>query len=266
MTPLGLLRISAGIVCLGVAAWLAAFGFPAKKFSPAVPPQVVAKTPAPLEILGSNAIDLGTLRQTETTKKALRVRNNSASTVFVHGVMATCGCTTPKISADRIPAGEVATVNVAFDAHGVRGHSEQYVWVRYSEGVNSPVAELAVRIDAVVTPDYDVTPARLPAFSPTNTTQDLVLTPNAAAAVAIKSLSVNHAWFTATQVKPFAPGRPTVRVQFDPARYDKLMGDSLLTVGTDCPGEEFYLVPLKVTGFVVQPVPTAMPTTPGSKR
>ncbi|MFA5411537.1 MAG: DUF1573 domain-containing protein [Candidatus Omnitrophota bacterium] len=90
--------------------------------------------------------DFGRLKEGEIVKHEFTLKNETAKTLVIKDVIASCGCTIPEVKKKSIPAGESTSIQVVFNSQGYSGLIQQYVYVHTDNPVQ-PVLSFTIKAE-----------------------------------------------------------------------------------------------------------------------
>lgn len=92
--------------------------------------------------------DFGRVKEGESVKHEFMLKNETAKTLVIKDVFASCGCTIPAVKKKTIPAGENTSIEVVFDTRGYSGVIRQYVYV-HTDNPAQPVLSFTIKAEVV---------------------------------------------------------------------------------------------------------------------
>ena len=92
---------------------------------------------APKISFNEKSFEFGTINQGETVNHTFTIKNEGVNDLIIRNVKTSCGCTTGKLSSERIPGGEKITMDVTFKSAGKRGRQNKAITIISNDPKNS---------------------------------------------------------------------------------------------------------------------------------
>lgn len=110
-------------------------------------PYLPASSPQPSIAVNEDFVNVGSVGPTEVIERKFVIANTGDGPLTISRAYTTCGCTTAEISSATIPAGQVAEVNLIFDAgfHDTRGQVVRRGLIIENNDPEQPVREIWIQ-------------------------------------------------------------------------------------------------------------------------
>ncbi|MFP3853741.1 MAG: DUF1573 domain-containing protein [Anaerolineales bacterium] len=115
-------------------------------------PYLPASSPQPSIAVSEEFVNVGSVGPTEVIERKFVIANTGEGPLTISRAYTTCGCTTAEISSATIPAGQVAEVNLIFDAgfHDTRGQVVRRGLIIENNDPEQPVREIWIEASVKV--------------------------------------------------------------------------------------------------------------------
>jgi hypothetical protein len=110
-------------------------------------PFLPASSPQPSIAVNEDFVNVGSVGPTEIVERRFVIANTGEGPLTISRAYTTCGCTTAEISSTTIPAGQVAEVDLIFDAgfHDTRGQVVRRGLIIENNDPEQPVREIWIQ-------------------------------------------------------------------------------------------------------------------------
>ncbi len=92
--------------------------------------------------------DFGRVREGRLLKHTFMLRNNSNKPLVIKKLDTSCGCTTLKISKDKLLPKETVMIGVSFDTTGYNDKVQQYVYV-HTDSPENPIIKFTINAEII---------------------------------------------------------------------------------------------------------------------
>jgi hypothetical protein len=206
---------------------------------------------APAEVfLNPTRTELSKLEQKQTANAETVLVNNTATTIKIESIDATCGCTKPHTEADVLAPGSSTKLSAEISTGLRRGEFSSLVTLNYV-GTDTPIkGSLAWSIQAEIETEYSASPESLVlSRNSSGRHQQIRLASRTVPDFAISGVVCSHKCLRASYARGPANGEWTVDVQFLPGSAMFPVGRHWLTVSTNATVQPELMIPIYVTAI-----------------